>query len=645
MLSKRQGQILRFLINSSAPVPISHIATQIRVSGRTISAELDGLEEYLSARDFTLLRRPGVGVWIEHAEDESWNQVVSEAFDVADGPPDGLWAVFKYLSEHEWTVLDEIAENCYMSRSAVQQKLAALRHLVESFGLSLISQRGKGISLHGSEAAWRRTLHRVLTDPAFLRNGAETNPVPSLTLLRRQMDLIMPGFPLHRIVNVLRTYEEQLPSPLSEQDFVSVVAYTALAVSRTLQGHVFSGDPKSISAAGDLVRQLANEFGIDPAVLLADASGLSAILLALEQDSGEDDVVLNNFLQEAVESMETFLGFPFKDDEVLYKSLRLHLGALWQRKMIERDGAAPVASSILHQVKREYPQIFFGLREAVERLRVGSGITLPVDEVGYLTLHFGASLVRHAWTLEAAYVTAEPASLAELAISKIQREFPGIKITPMVAHRAERELLSRAFNLIVVSESAAVPLPLSVPVVHVSPWITDDDMRRCHQAINNVLQRRNEHGVTLGNSDIRLSPVLEKAVWNLQMVEDDPFEAISRLSRPLIEAHQLSEDFTDRVIARERLGYSSVTGGFAFPHVIVPEFESQRIAMSVGTLRYPVMWGDVLVDIIGVLALSKDSGPLFLKLYEWFQQVAADLRTATTLSIEPTRFLRNEGQT
>ncbi len=642
MLSDRQGKILRILINSSSPVRISDIAGDVNVSSRTVSAELDFLGGYLNAHNSVLRRRPGVGIWIEHLDGEGLSQLVWDAFDAASGPSDGLWTVFRYLSEHEWAVLDELTENCYLSRSAVQQRLATLRSIIKSFGLTLVTQRGKGISLIGPEVAWRRTLHRVLTDPSFLRSSRESSPMPpSLMVLRRQMDLIMPGFPLHRIVDLLRAHEEKLHVPLSEQDFVSIVAYAALAIWRTLQGHAFTDGSLPQPEAEGFLRQLATEFGIDPAILFSDASGLSAVLCGLDPDGDKDDDLINEFVQQSIADMETFLGIPFGTDELLYKSLRLHLAAQWQRKRIDDYRVASVALPILHEVKKEYPQIFFGLRESVERWRLHSGITLPVEEVGYLTLHFGASLIRHAWTIDVAYVTAEPASVAELAVSKIQREFPGIKIRPLVAHRAEHDLRNLSnINLVIISENAIAPPPLQVPVVHVSAWITDDDVRRCHHAINNVLQRRNEHGVTLGNSDQRLAPVLEEAIWNLQMVESDPFSAIRRLSKPLMDKYQMSEDFTDRVIAREHLGYSSVAGGFAFPHVIVPDFESRRIGMSVGTLQYPVMWGEVSVDVIAVLALSRDSGPLFVNLYEWFQQVAADLRTATSLSIEPERFLR-----
>lgn len=647
MLSTRQYKILRYLIDKN-PVPISTISRIIAVSPRTISTELEVLAHYLGSRGATLCRKRGVGVWIACESDDVLNELRRALLAPVSESLEGLDLVLKYLSDQSWTTIEELAEKCFMSRSVAQHRLLTLRHLVEPFGLTLISQRGRGISLTGSETAWRRVLHRVLMDPSFLQTQREYGG-PSLMLLRQQMDLLMPGFPLYRVIDVVRNYEEAKAKSLNEHDFVSIVAYLSLSVARARQGHqIVEAGASTMPGLSDeaqlLFSELSTEFGVDIAQFRADTAQLHYVLTLLDEgfDHTPSHQLVSQFVDNAITGLEKFLEVSFHHDTLLKNSLRLHLAS----RDLNANGSflsrAPRPNPVLAQIKQEYPQIYFGLREVAEVFRDNWGITLSADELGYLTLHFGAALVRQARTLMAMYISGDPQSMIDMAITKIQREFPGLQIRHMAPHRAMTEANWTSWDVAILSKDTPIKLPASTPQVYVESWITDEDIRHCHRVINRILQKGTEQTISINPVDVTVSRILSSTIWTLQLSASDPFDVINRLGYSLITHYHLPEVFIQQVMDRERLGFSSVSDGFAFPHAIVPTLNPHQILMSVGTLTYPIRWGDVSVDIIAVLALSPDAGSLFMRLYKWFQSAAPDLRTATAVTMENQTFKQKE---
>jgi transcriptional antiterminator/mannitol/fructose-specific phosphotransferase system IIA component (Ntr-type) len=638
MLSPRQQHILGLLLASDEPLSLAAIGREAGVSPRTAGNDVTAIADFLAQRGFTVHRKPGVGVWLEPptgAAGEGWDRVLGDAFAESAGlrPHDPLWCIFRTLADNEWVTLEGLAADCYLSRTAVQQRLALLKTVLAPYGLELVGQRGRGLRLVGTEAAWRRVMHRYLTDPAFLRDrDAPLEETSTVRSLQRQFDLLMPGFPLERVVDAVRQFEDERGKAFTDQEFFYIVAFLALAVARALQGHEGVPEvpePARPGPAHDLLRRLADEFGIEEAQFHLDRGLLERYLALMEGDQASDgDTAAEWLVQSAVGRMEEFLGIPFSHDQLLIEALNLHIAAM--RLAGREEGALERRNPVLAEIKREYPQIYFGVREVVDAYHQRTGRMLPPDEIGYLTMHFGASLLRQASRLRCVYVGGPSLAMASLTISRLQREFPGMQVRNVPAHRLEWELKKGGVDLVVQSVAARSVAHGDVPHIVVQPWLTVDDLRRCHHLINKILQSRFRQRLVVGSDDDALDAVLRQALWTFRATPAPPLELIERVARPLVDHFQLPPDFTDRVIEREQLGWSSLAEGIAVPHVVVLTDPSPGIAMSVATLTEPVRWGDVMVDIVAVLALHREAGSLFLRLFDWLADYARVLRSATT---------------
>ncbi len=654
VLSARQQHILRLLLAAKDPISITALGRETGISSKTAGNDVVAIGEYVRARGFFVNRKPGVGVWLSFPRGDGaggsaakWETLLADTFTGGPIPPMGsvLWTIFRTLAEPDWTTLEDLAEACYLSRTAVQQRLALLKARLAPFGLELESRRGKGLRLVGNEAAWRRVLHRYLLDPGFLsdREGA-VDETASLKSLRQQFDLLMPGFPLDRVVDAVRQYEDERSRHFEDREFFYVVAFLGLAVARALRGHEGSPVVECLPPRGPahaLLMRVADEFGIQEAQFHLDQGLLERYLALMDGGAAVSDSVSNQLVDMAVARLEEFLGMPFGQDKLLVEALKLHVEAmrLMDWGLAEGEHRNPV----LEEIKREYPQIYFGVREVAESFKGRTGRTLPPDEIGYLTMHFGASLVRNASRLECVYVSGASAAMATMNVTRLEREFPGMRVHSLPVHRAEREIQQGGIDLVIQSAAVKADFKVQVPLLTVQPWLTTDDLRRCHHLMNKILQSRFRHRLVVGSEDNDLARVLDDANWMFRLSPADPMQLIARLSESLVSRWNLPDDFPVRVMEREQLGWSSLAEGIAVPHVVALPNPSPGIALSLATLRHPVRWGDVLVDIVAVMAMHRESGNLFMRLFEWLVANGEALRAASSLVDLTPALVREDG--
>ena len=71
--NKRCGKILSILLKINESITIKDLASQFDVSARTIRNDLNQLEIWLKERSIELVKKPGVGIWLNIKSDSRRN--------------------------------------------------------------------------------------------------------------------------------------------------------------------------------------------------------------------------------------------------------------------------------------------------------------------------------------------------------------------------------------------------------------------------------------------------------------------------------------------------------------------------------------------------------------------------------------------
>jgi mannitol/fructose-specific phosphotransferase system IIA component (Ntr-type) len=137
---------------------------------------------------------------------------------------------------------------------------------------------------------------------------------------------------------------------------------------------------------------------------------------------------------------------------------------------------------------------------------------------------------------------------------------------------------------------STIPLHHVKPVLHVSPLLTQTDIRRIELLINALEV-----------------PKIERSLFHEDLIEHQALyanreDAIRSLGDKLFSGGYVHSDFTEHVLAREAVYTTEIGNGVAIPHSVPDDVLHTRIAVAI--LKKPILWQEAYVDVIFLMAIS-----------------------------------------
>lgn len=188
-LTKRESQLLIYLLEMTEPVTIKQLAEKENVSVRTIKYDLDDIRDWLIERNQELYSKRSQGIWLS-VSDSDRIKLKSELMDVnrlelfADQSLRINRLLIMLLVTKEAITALKLANALEVSKDTIMNDLDELEHHFLKEGLVLNRQTRKGFWITGNERLVRLTIEEILqkefTDydiyklMALLLNGRET---------------------------------------------------------------------------------------------------------------------------------------------------------------------------------------------------------------------------------------------------------------------------------------------------------------------------------------------------------------------------------------------------------------------------------------------------------------------------------------
>ncbi|WP_179232848.1 BglG family transcription antiterminator [Paenibacillus rigui] len=505
-VSNRQRQILEMLLSRNGEITASEIASEIKVSVRTVHRELPELEKMLEAYGISLLKKSGSGIRLL-ADSRSLNELresLSLTSQAGYSTEERKVLISCCLLESdEPTKLFALAHDLRVAVPTIASDLDHVESWAVKYGLTLVRRRGFGVQLEGPESIKRKVIYLLakdhLDDSAIFGHTADL-PSPSPVTLKL---LSMVGKEnLMQVEQALWGLEEHGLNELSESGYTDLLLQLSVAVTRIRQGYgiaptdnIHSG--RSVDADADVTalygRERAMLAHLSNALKLSlsreEAIYISALLrgektTATSRLLPQDDFSLMETVRGLIQAMEERCGAPLSEDRSLRDGLLNHLEPALQRIA---DGER-IRNPLLAQIRKNYEQLFSWVRQAADH--IFKHIVIPDEEIGFLVMHFGASIERLkqlSRNVKAIIVCTSGIGSSKLLAVRLGKEMPQIEIIDHVSWYEASRIPDGAYDLII----STVDLPLEArQYVKLSPLLTKEEIEKLRHYVQEVTLKK-----------------------------------------------------------------------------------------------------------------------------------------------------------
>ncbi|WP_054026149.1 BglG family transcription antiterminator [Bacillus sp. FJAT-28004] len=370
----------------------------------------------------------------------------------------------------------------------ISHDLDELEKMIVKQGMTLIRRRGYGVEIIGPEEAKRHSISLLamnhLDDSDLFgqfKNLAVSNPITAQLL-----DMIgKENF--KRLEHTLWELNDEWPITLNESDYTRLLIKLSVALTRIEQNYFVSASEYHSGEIISLLRSLLDvlnlQLPIEEQIYLSQLLGSEAF-----PESGllihHDDMPTIEGVKQLIHYVEDQLHMPLMEDRSLEEGLIQHIKPAFQRI---KDGIA-IRNPMLVPIKKEYGPLFSIVQSGVQQ--VYTHLKVPDEEIGYIVMHFGASLERlkpFPRKIRAVLVCTSGIGSSKLLAVKIANVLPQIDLIGHYSWYEATRLPPSRYDLII----STVDLPLEPDrYIKLSPMLTPEETNKLRSYIEGTTLKK-----------------------------------------------------------------------------------------------------------------------------------------------------------
>ncbi|MFD1393573.1 BglG family transcription antiterminator [Lacticaseibacillus jixianensis] len=610
-MNARTRKILILLTDNANRValPAHVLMRRFSVTRRTISNDIAAIKDYLKDYKLLVVHQTGEGYVIKGS-----GTALSQLREALELSPTALNAdsrrqqiMIGLLMTHQDTSISDLADKYHVSRSAIQRDFGLLKQDLAQDGLDLVSDY-RGTHVVGAESQIRDKLRQSVNDYRPLLGEETTVVKPANSRLDTMIYLRLVG--LFGEVNtakaekILTTFENESKIDLNDVLYSNLVTHILIMVSRQEGSQIApsqheeqkANSPRLATEMSRLNQLLGDEFpntfGPDDLQYLEQHLVMSGI-----QDTVNPELLnryLNQFdngatklAKQLIEKVSSLLGIDLSNDHELAINLRTHCFAMLSRL---KKGQT-INNPLLAQIKENYASLFGVLVLALSQIlpQDANPTVIPESEIGFLTVHFQASLEKNIETKRIVIVCPEGVGFSRLIQNKIASTLPLVKVVAVVPYKNVANYDFTGIDFVV----STLNFECAVPVVQVSGFLDSDDINKLNSFVVH-------HSMAMMPNKIQ--PYINERCVYSRMSFRNPEDVIKFMAEQMYRQQLVDKSFLDSAIRREHIMATNIGHGVAIPHagsehVIVP-------TIGVMTLDQPIEWGEGEADVVFTLALK-----------------------------------------
>lgn len=509
-ITKRQREIVEFLLEHPHEVTAGEIAVEVKVSARTVHRELLMIEQWLEPLGMRLEKKSGTGIRIYSGSDDlSTLRQKLEGNEYVEFTPEErkLFMLCILLDEAEPVKLLALASDLKVTVSTVTTDLDDLESRIRQAGLKLVRRRGYGVKITGSEAIHRRAIAALALEMLDESDLFGRQPEQGGSLVNQKLLGMIGHSDVLTIENALWQPDIEWLEKIPERQYMKLLIQLSVAVVRIRRGYHIerprSGTGSAATAgkvtephetrvpvfmASRLCSVLSSQLGMSfseeeqhyfhQLLMETEQQLLSSSLLPI------DDLILMDRVHSLTDQMQKRAGYAFHEDRLLREGLIAHMIPVMERL----EAHQVIRNPLLQQIRKDYDILFEQVKASV--LQAWQGTEVPDEEIGFLVMHFGASIERLRalkQDIRAIVVCNSGIGSSRMLSSRLSKEFPEIQIIDSVSWYEAARVPTEEYDLVL----STVDLPMEEGQYYkVSPLLTADESERLRHFIKTTTLQR-----------------------------------------------------------------------------------------------------------------------------------------------------------
>jgi len=483
-LSLRQRQAIAILLGSDHEVTLGTIADALDVSPRTVHRELSRLGPALEPWGLAVRGRSGQGVQV--VGDPGSLRAFQDALGRAPGPSytaaDRRWMLATLLLENPSSVkFFALERELRVGTAAIRAELDSLEAWLAPFELSLVRRRGFGVAVEGPEFQKRLALGAALvgrfSEADLLALFRDAGQKPGSLAAEEFLFERLPRAVVARVDTLVAEASKKESWDWAPSAGLSLTLHLVTTLHRVAAGFVLDRVPTPDGDRGParrLLASLSDAYGVDFPSPEVEWTALH--LEAAKPNSASPSIRtlapdLVKAVRRVIASAARRTGFPFDRDALLSEGLTAH----WGPALARLAHRLPIANALLAEIRGRFADLVDVVGASMAE--VYPRLLIPPEEIGFLVLHFAASVERshrEAMPFRALIVCSSGIGTSHMLASRIRAEVTEIEVVANLSWFEVKDFSRERYDLLI----STVPLPLpDGDYVVVSPLLDEAGLR------------------------------------------------------------------------------------------------------------------------------------------------------------------------
>lgn len=609
MLTERMCGILKKLNSTNnSYTNSSELANMLGVSSRTIKRDLKEILDILKENGADI-ESTNQGYKILVKEDELYSLFIKEnlsvGLDVSNKKQNKVKSIIELLLSSQYISQDKIADELYISRSSINKLMIDVKSELSEYSISLNNKPHYGYILEGEELKIRNYMVKYLSEVK------DDNSI----VISDKLDFFSKNS-YELFLEDIKSIFKNLEIRKNDIEIAYITRYIIISAFRVKNKFLIkldeniqlSLDNSIISASKAIEEKVKEHFNIE--LSFEEKIYISYVIgnnYSEVKEIGNDKINLEKMVIHAINKIKDEYDIDFFRDTTLIKGLINHLYTSYSRYYLN----VTLDNPLIDLIKTEHIEAYNYSILFSNIFRNECNIKMTEEDIGYIALHFAASLERDIMNnnIKVIIVCSSGVGTAELLKTRMAKKFPNIKVQGVYPAYILDSLDKLDIDFI-ISTVNIKGIELDKEIVNVSPLLVNEDIEKINEHIKR--QRDFDYLQELMLEDLFFTSI------DAQNKED----AIETMCESMIKENIISLETKEGILKREEMSSTEINELVAIPHFITQN--NKKSVLAVGILKKPIIWNKTHVQLVflGVLDPKiKQNRKVFTMIYKLTQNI------------------------
>lgn len=553
MLTSRQVEFVKLLLEENEYKPIKYFTEKLNVSDKTLQKDLKIIGNYIARFNINIDAKRGHGILINREANGNIELINNLNLNLKDKNSISIdqrrIEILKMLllNSNSSTSINQLSEKYYVSKTSIVNDLKYIEEWLKNYNITL-SKTLEGTKIVGKEADIRKAIASLLED--ILNNNDGEDEIQEFTRIDvATFSALLKIFDLDSITfieSIIWELEKDLDYYITQPYYINLITHILICLKRLKEGNQIEINEERIKNIDNLnkrvydnVVNLVNKIYEKYGVLTSNeeiyyiykyivSSGFGN---TLDNNMKVSENYINNseeVTKMMIDIMSLFLGVDLSQDELLSRGLLLHMKPMLNRLKYDIQ----IKNPLFKEIEERFTEILGLCRLSIEIMSEYYNLSnISMDEISYLATYFQAALENSTSEKRVLVVCHSGYGTSQLLAARLKKAFPQWTIVDVVSVHMLKNMDMSDIDFIVSTVDVDIKDKMHIVV---SALLIDSDIKNIKNTLMNT---------SMNNKNIDLKSLALKIEGNI-FINDDSDENFNNIkNNNKLKSINLSKNF------------------------------------------------------------------------------------------------------